>query len=181
MLPAALFLLTGQYFFVEAQPGLEAGEEPALGEALGIEAGVGGAWGQTRPRFFLVTRYEHADIAHDGAGFHSDRSYDDISAGLRLLLPVAGPFRIYGDALGGSTVAHAALDRMGLPSLDAEHFRPLFQLAVGAQFRLSPNFSLGLRFQESFLDDSPDLLATAIGEHLDPTRTSLALTVGVHF
>src|SRR5262249_4309876 len=105
------FLLVGQYFFLEAQPGIERGEEPAFGEMIGLEAGVGGAVGRSRPRYCLIARYEHAWIDHEGEGFVSRRGYDDIAAGLRILIPIVEPVRIYAEALGGSTVAQAELHR----------------------------------------------------------------------
>ncbi|HJZ87817.1 MAG TPA: hypothetical protein VKN99_21735 [Polyangia bacterium] len=181
----ALLLLTGQFFFVEAQPGIEAGEEPAVGQALGVEAGMGGSWRGSLPRFFLVARYERAAIDYSGGalqpGYASRREYDDLAFGLRILIPVVEPVRIYFDALAGTTDAHAQLARPDLPMLDSERFRPLGQFALGLQFRLFTHFSVGVRAQYTVLDHSPDALAIAAGERLDPSRLSLSATLGVHF
>src|SRR5262249_185986 len=56
----ALLLLTGQFFFVEAQPGIEAGEEPAVGQALGVEARTGGAARRAHPPLLLVPPHQPA-------------------------------------------------------------------------------------------------------------------------
>src|SRR5262249_30145057 len=134
MLTGALVLLAGQFAFFEVQPGLTAGEEPAVGPSLAFETGVGGAWRNSRPRFFLAARYERSGVEFTGADV-SHRSYDDLSLGLRLLIPIAEPVRIYFDLLLGGTHAEARLERDGLPMLESERWRPLGQLALGLQVR----------------------------------------------
>jgi hypothetical protein len=184
MLALAPFLMAGQLFFVEAQPGAEAGEEPAVGGAFGLEMGAGGSWAGSRPRFFLVARYEHAAIEYAPEGalrFRSQREYDDLAAGLRILLPIVEPVRIYGEGLVGASFTDATLDRPGLAALDAAHTRAIGQAAFGVQLRLHQNFSVGMRIQQTWLDHSPDVLAALVGERLDTTRTTVAATLGVHF
>src|SRR5215471_12246319 len=175
---AMLCLLAGgQFFFAEVQPGVEVGEEPASGAALALQTGVGGSWAGSLPRFFLTMRYEHAGI-ENGA---SRRDYDDVAAGLRILIPVVEPLRIYGEALGGFTDAHATLARYNLPTLESVRMRPLVQLAAGVQVRFHTNFSVGARIAESWLDDSPDALALIGHTPIENTRTTLALVLGAHF
>src|SRR5262245_61080270 len=173
-----LYLLAGgQFFFAEVQPGIEVGEEPASGGALALQTGVGGSWAGSLPRFFLTLRYEHAGIDHGP----SRREYDDVAAGLRILVPVVEPVRIYGEALGGVTDARATLARDGLPMLDSARMRPLFQLAAGVQIRFHTNFSIGGRIAQSWLDESPDALAMVAHEPIENTRTTFALVLGAHF
>ena len=172
-----LLLLAGQFFFAEVQPGIEVGEEPASGRALALQTGVGGSWAGSLPRFFLTGRYEHAGIDFGP----SQRKYDDAALGLRILVPIVEPVRIYGEALGGITNAQASLDRMDGPRLESERVRPLFQLALGVQVRFHPNFSIGGRIAQSWLDDGPDALAIVNHSAIENTRTTFALVLGAHF
>src|SRR5262249_17533654 len=150
-----------------------AGEEPAVGPSLAFETGVGGAWRNSRPRFFLAARYERSAVEFTGADV-SRRSYDDLSLGLRLLIPIAEPVRIYFDLLLGGTRAEARLERDGLPMLESERWRPLGQLALGLQVRPLTHFSFGARLQWSWSDDAPDALAMAAGRELGAFRIGAA-------
>ena len=174
---STLLLLAGQFFFAEVQPGVEVGEEPASGSALALQTGMGGSWAGSLPRFFLTLRYEHAGIENGP----SVRTYDDVAGGLRILIPIVEPVRIYGEALGGVTDARVTLDRMNLPTLDSQRMRPLFQLALGVQVRFHPNFSVGARIAQSWLDQAPDALAVVNHEQIENTRTTFALVLGAHF
>jgi hypothetical protein len=180
-----LLLLAGQLFFLEAQPGVQLGEEPAIGPSLAVEAGCGGSWNGSRMRFFLVTRLEGATVDYEGAqlpvGDRSSRSYGDASVGLRFLYPLTDGLRLYVDLLTGGSFVHAELERPGLPGLRADRTLFLAQTALGLQVRPSAHFSYGLRVQLSAQEVGPDLLAIAAGEKIDPLRATAALTFGAHF
>jgi hypothetical protein len=178
-------LLAGQFFFFEAQPGLEVGEENAEGYALGFEAGAGGAWRGSLPRFFLIGRYGRSSISETvfraQKSFESRRAYGDIAGGVRILVPIVEPFRIYGEVLGGATSATTEITRAELPPLTSRRFRPIIQAAAGVQFRLHENLSVGARFQYTWLDDEPDALAIAASQPVEPTRVTYSLSLGLHF
>jgi hypothetical protein len=180
-----LLLAAGQLFFVEAQPSVVVGDESAVGNALAVEAGVGGSIASSRPRFFLVGRYETAGLVYESPpsrlGYRLERDWDDASLGLRILVPIVEPVRIYADALVGTTLERGELRRIDLPALASERQRLLWQLALGLQVRLHTHFSIGARVQETWLPAEVDTLAVAAGASIDPARTSFALTVGAHF
>src|SRR5258708_24167983 len=118
-----LTLLFGTFFFLEIQPGVELGPEASPGLGVAVEAGAGGAWGHSLPRFFLVTRIAHA-VVSDGPrasafapDFTARHTFDDITGGLRILVPLVEPLRVYGDVLGGATALHTDVSRLAMPSL----------------------------------------------------------------
>jgi hypothetical protein len=182
MLAPTLLVALGPLFFVEAQPGIESGEQPGIGPTLGIEAGVGGSWRGSRPRFFLVVRGAiSASTASGTQGGISRREYDDVAGGLRLLVPIVGPLRLYAEMLAGATVASASLERHDLPALDEQHLRPLAEVALGASLRLSDRFSVGVRGQLSMHDQAPDAIAAAAGVPMSLPRAAVATTLTFHF
>lgn len=105
-----------------------------------------------------------------------------LSTGLRLYVPVVGPFRVMGEITVGAVGVHAfSRDEFGHQEQDA--WLAFTELGVGPQFRLLHQLSLGARAAVAFVDTSavpaPGPVA-AWAQGLE-RRTSLYGTMTLHF
>ncbi|HEY3358614.1 MAG TPA: hypothetical protein VGQ83_35530 [Polyangia bacterium] len=171
----------GTHFILQATAGLtvDGGAAPVYGAVFG----VGGRPARSPLRLYAL--FEVAGATTDAAGVTPTGAYGatlrrvDIAAGLRFLLPVSGPLRIYADLLVGGTTYQASLERQGLDPRSSENGTALVDVAAGLDLRLVRNCSLGLRFKQHLLDPTPAWLA---GLGAAPARSSdLSAAITLHF
>jgi hypothetical protein len=174
-----------QFFLLEASLGLSLADRgDALGFDAGLTVGVGGKLRHFPPRFFLLGSFGGGVARtrgdHNSTPFALATNHLDLLGGLRILIPIFGPVRIYGDVLGGMTRVGGTLDRYGAMSLAAESFEPMLTLAAGLSLRVHTNLSLGLRARFDLVRGE-DPLAAAAGLPSGMGRTLLQLTGTMHF
>jgi hypothetical protein len=171
----------GTHFLVQATTGFSCDESMGLG--YGVLLGAGGKLRGLPPRFYLL--FEAARASHDRGTDGSTGTLTstftgtDVAGGLRVLMPIAGPLRIYGDVLVGGTYGEFGLSRPDADPRASQRWSPLVDLAAGMDFRFHRNFSAGLRFKAHLLDPTPSWMksmggsASRVGE--------LAATLTAHF
>lgn len=177
----------GTFFLVELNSGVSEspyqGGDPILG--YGATGGITLRIPRTNLRYHLLGSVVHRGATvsgrADGLSFVADRQDLDIYSAHRLVVPIYGMFRAYGEVGFGSRFSTAYLRRDGVGGLSEARQRFLFLTALGLQARVSKHFTLGVRGELQPGRDSGDLNAFATG--LAPTRNRLALLaqVGVHF
>jgi hypothetical protein len=179
--PDATAARRGTHFLVQATTGFSCDESMGLGYSLLL--GAGGKLRGFPPRFYLI--FETARATHDrestgsGGTLTSSFTGTDVAGGLRVLMPVAGPLRLYADVLVGGTYGEFAVARGDGTPREAQRWTPLVDLAAGMDFRVHRNFSAGLRFKGHLLDPTPSWMkgmggsASRVGE--------IAATLTAHF
>jgi hypothetical protein len=153
---------------------------------VGGLVGVGGKLRGFPPRFYLVGEFAFSTYGNSGTvsgipkHYHEGNRYRDMALGLRVYIPIFGPFRLFADLLGGATHASGTLERTGLTTLMASGWSPLGLVGLGVQFRLFHHLSLGLRGKIVFSDDGMQALHDFVAT--DPIiRTSLSAGLTWHF
>jgi len=147
----------GTHFLLQATAGFSCDESMGLG--YGLLLGAGGKLRGFPPRFYLL--FEGARQTHDQGGvgttgtLTSNFTGTDVAGGLRILMPIAGPLRIYGDVLVGGTYGEFGLQRGDGTLRESQRWSPLVDLAAGIDFRFHRNLSAGLRFKGHLLDPTP--------------------------
>jgi hypothetical protein len=171
----------GTHFLIQATTGFSCDESMGLG--YGVLLGAGGKLRGFPPRFYLL--FEAARASHDRESVGSTGTLSssftgtDVAGGLRVLMPIAGPLRLYGDVLVGGTYGEFGLARADGTPRESQRWSPLVDLAAGMDFRFHRNFSAGLRFKAHLLDPTPAWMksmggsASRVGE--------LAATLTAHF
>jgi hypothetical protein len=171
----------GTHFLVQATAGFSCDESMGLG--YGLLLGAGGKLRGFPPRFYLL--FEAARGTHDREGggttgtLTSTFTGTDVAGGLRILMPIAGPLRLYGDVLVGGTYGEFGLERADGTLRESQRWSPLVDLAAGVDFRFHRNLSAGLRFKAHLLDPTPSWMkglggsASRVGE--------LGATLTAHF
>ena len=179
--PEATAARRGTHFLLQATAGFSCDESMGLG--YGVLLGVGGKLRGFPPRFYLLfeaSRATHDRESHGSAGsLTSSFTGTDVAGGLRVLMPVAGPLRLYADVLVGGTHGEFGLTRAEGTPRESQRWSPLVDLAAGMDFRFHRNLSAGLRFKAHLLDPTPSWMkgqggsASRVGE--------LAATLTAHF
>lgn len=181
--------LKSSYFLVELSSGLA---EPAyshgdLSLSYGLTGGMTFKASNFPVRFYLLTtligRNGHADGSASGAVFSSDRHDVDLYWSLRLVFPVIAQFRLYAEGGLGHRWSFVSLRRSNdLPPLEARDSGLVGVLAVGAQYRVMQNLSLGLRAElVPTTADGIDPVSRVTGADLTPNRFTVMAQVGFHF
>ncbi len=90
----------------------------AGGSSIGGVLGVGGKIPGVPPRLYLIGSLRHTQATQAGGGLDSvpydnTLSTTDLGLGLRLYVPVVGPFRIMADGVIGSTMLSARSEWAG--------------------------------------------------------------------
>lgn len=148
-------------------------------------AGVGGKLRGFPPRFYLVGEFAFSTYADSGAiagipkQYHESNRYRDMALGLRVYIPIRGPFRLFADLLGGATHASGTLERTGLTTLMTSRWSPLGLVGMGVQFRLFHHLSLGVRGKIVFSDDGLQALHDFVASE-SILRASLAAGLTWH-
>lgn len=156
------------------------------GLALEGVLGIGGKLRGFPPRFYLIgeAAYSSGTLSSAtplaGVGFRDERSYRDLSGGLRIYLPIYGPVRIFGDGLVGGSHVAASLDRQGLAPRTAEGWLPMFALAAGVQVRMFRFLSVGMRAKFVLTDDDVAGLRQVVGAE-SPLRATVTAGLTWHF
>ncbi len=171
----------GTHFLVQATTGFSCDSSMDLGYSLLL--GAGGKLRGFPPRFYLLFEASRAthdrEIQSNAGTLSSSFTGTDVAGGLRILMPVAGPLRLYGDVLVGGTYGEFGLARGDGTPRESQRWSPLVDLAAGMDFRIHRNFSAGLRFKAHLLDPTPSWMkgqggsASRVGE--------LAATLTAHF
>lgn len=174
----------GTHFIAELYGGGSVSSD--MGFSVGGVLGFGGRpWGMPL-RIYLVGEFAHSGHAMDGqlpvAGlrYSGGRAYNDTALGLRGLLPIWGPIRLFVDVMGGFTHASGQLHRAGMPALSASEWQGLGQLAGGVQLRLWYHLSLGVRAKLVFSAD-PLAAQQQLAGHEAPLRSTFTAGITWHF
>jgi hypothetical protein len=178
----------GTHFVLELNTGLgeSAYEDGDPGLAYGASFGFTWKWTGLPLRFALLgtVASRNTTIAgnYEGLSFSSDRRDLDVYIAPRLVIPIFGRIRVYGEVGLGERIRTETL-RLGedLEPLSATSHETLFIFAAGLQARLSTHFSLGIRGEIVPADPNPDLVIAATHVEADQMRTALLAQIGVHF
>jgi hypothetical protein len=154
--------------------------------AYGGALGVGGRW-YGLPPIYLFGALDHTSVGRgrvgvDGTSYDEHLSLTGMGLGLRVYVPVYGPFRILGDiTVGGLAVETTVSDGSG--EWREELWLPYTELGAGPQFRVLHHLSLGARAAIAFVDTSALHRAgpTSAWEGQLNQRTSVLGTVTLHF
>lgn len=117
----------------------------------------------------------------EGFSYFAERDDLDLYGAVRMIIPVWRALRVYGELGYGRRFQSQVLERSALGRLTAESSEPLVVVALGAQYRLSRTFSVGLRAQLDPLDAEPDLATLAAGLAPTDNRASMMAQLGIHF
>jgi hypothetical protein len=174
----------GTHFIGELRLGSTVGGAGEL--AYGGALGVGGRW-HGLPPIYLIGALDHTNAARGRAGdggfaFDESLSLTALGTGLRLYVPVAGPFRLMGDITFGALAVEARAHDEGGEWVE-DLWLPYTELGFGPQFRATHHVSLGARAAVAFVDTSALDPAgpTAAWEPSLRRRTSVFGTVTLHF
>ena len=169
------------YFIAESYAG--AAVVGGFGGHLSLRVGVGGKLPSMPWRFYLIaeTAYTSAatdgELASTGQSFEEGRSWIDVALGGRIYVPIAGPVRIFLDALGGGSWGTAWLERPGSRTLDPSEWTPLAIVGTGVQVRMLHGLSVGGRIAFRFAGDPLSELRDELGiDTLPPLVVSAGLT-----
>jgi len=171
----------GTHFIGEARVGATLDRAGTL--AYGGVLGVGGRW-YGLPPIYLIGAIDHSSTGRatrDGIAFER-LSLTRVGAGLRLYVPIAGPFRLMGDITVGAASTHASYED-GTTRVSEDVWLAYTELGVGPQFRVLPQLSLGARASIAFVDPSGlERGGPASAWESDLTQRTTALgTVTLHF
>jgi len=170
----------GTRFLVELNGGFLLKEN--IGPQISGVFGVGGRLRDTLPIFYVVSEYSYSKTREDVgfssavAGFKEEYQHSDLSAGLRVYLPIFSMVRIFAEVQGGGAYSTVELIRNNAAGSYATGWQPLFSLGGGVQLRVHRNLSLGLRAKHNFTDDN--LLGTSGNRS---GRTILSAGITCHF
>jgi len=169
------------FFIVESYAG--AAVVGGFGGHLSLRIGVGGKLPSMPWRFYLIgeTAYTSAatdgEVASTGQSFEEGRSWIDLALGARIYVPIAGPVRVFVDALGGGSWGSAWIERPGTRTLDPSEWTPLALVGTGVQVRMLHGLSVGARIAFRFAGDPLADLREALGiDTLPPLVVSAGLT-----
>lgn len=178
----------GTHFVLELTTGL--GESAYLHESPGLTAGV--SFGTSFKLSFLPVRwyvlanlagrnaYTRGDLA--GIDYNLDRRELDVYLSQRLVVPIYGYLRAYGEVGLGQRFTTQTLSRgQALGSLSETQNSLLLVAALGVQARFHENFSIGLRGEVAPLAGPADLAAVAAEVYPTPNRIALLAQLGFHF
>lgn len=184
----------GTFLLAEVGAGYGLGEafaEGPSGLATGVTVGAGGKPKGWPLRFFGIMRLGWASLDADvsTALERSSISRDvfEYAFGLRIIAPIEGRLRLVSDVtIGGAEVTSEATIGQGAERIASDDASFVVGFALGLQYRLHYNFSLGARMDlaipTSF--DSFDALAEAAGVSSDEAgfaNMDWALTATLHF
>jgi hypothetical protein len=148
--------------------------------------GVGGRWYGLPPMYWIGsvdhTSAGRAVRGSDGFGYDEHLSLTSVGTGLRVYVPIAGPFRIMADITVGAIATRASFDD-GSQHVVEDLWLPYTELGIGPQFRVLHHLSLGARASVAFVDTSAldrSGPASAWEGELDQ-RSSVMGTVTLHF
>jgi hypothetical protein len=172
----------GTHFLLEAGAGVLFGG--GFGGEGSLMLGAGGRLGGTPFRFYLVGEMAYAAMSGtgsiEGTRYVDERRWLDLDFGLRMIIPIVGPLRVFFDLMGGATLAHAGLEREGHTPLESTDWEPMMAASAGFQARIFEPLSVGLRVKVRFTDDGLDALRDQLGFTRD-VPVSIDGTVTWHF
>jgi hypothetical protein len=156
------------------------------GFAYGGVLGVGGRW-YGLPPIYWIGSVDHTGAGRagrsiDGFGYDEHLSLTSVGTGLRVYVPIAGPFRLMADITVGAVATRASFDD-GSNHVIEDLWLPYTELGIGPQFRVLHHLSLGARASVAFVDTSAldrQGPASAWEGELDQ-RSSVMGTVTLHF
>ncbi len=183
----------GTHFIAEASGGALFGTgfaEGGEGYALRTAMGLGGKFRGFPLRFYgiAVVRYGALTTTHEQGTQTADlrRGLLDVSAGLRIMLPIRR-LRILGEVtLGSSFVSSTTVLNGGLEEYEADDARFATYLATGLQYRLHRNLSIGALVEWSLPSEREefDVVGALSGVSDEGSLhgwTSLTATLVAHF
>jgi hypothetical protein len=177
-----------QYVVVELNTGFgtSAYESGPIGLAYGASAGLTLRYDPLPFRFYflgtIAARNATAGGLHQGVSMSAERRDLDVYAAERTILPIFGPFRIYGEVGFGERWMKETISRSaGLGMLSASGTEPILVLALGLELRFSDMFSAGVRGELMPITSDLDLAGYAADFAPRSARSALMGQLGVHF
>jgi hypothetical protein len=135
----------------------------------------------------LIGALDHTTAARgragqDGLGSGESLSLTGIGTGLRLYLPVVGPFRLMGEITFGALAVEARAHEDGGEWIE-DLWLPYTELGFGPQFRMTHHVSIGARAAVAFVDTSglDPAGPTSAWEPSLRRRSSVFGTLTLHF
>lgn len=184
--------LADNHFLAELEAGLARplgiDAESEIGSAYGGTFGFGGRIPGHDPAYYLVGRVAHSSFSFEGAPRVGAPTVEhgelEVAVGGRVYLPLTPRLRVLFQVALGETFGETEVLRDGERELLAETEAFTLFGEIGAQFRLTDNFSLGAMADAAYVPDreSFNVVKTAAGLEDDGLgRLRLALTSTFHF
>lgn len=192
VLPAEAQAKKGTHFIAEANTGAAFGtgfSEGGVGLSTRLSLGFGGGFRGFSPRFYLVVAGRYGLIESQvNAGLstnHIRRDLVDLSAGLRVLIPVRR-LRFLFEATLGDSLVYSEARLNGVETYKADDERFAIYLATGLQYRFHKHVSAGLLAEWSLpvAREAQDFVGAVAGVKDDGGLhgwTSLSVTFVAHF
>jgi hypothetical protein len=189
---------SGTHFLVEPYTGVTFNQgfsrEDAVGFESGLVAAVGGKFKGFPPRFYLYFRVAESLFGDDDvyvpsrqANVSVNRSYTQLTGGLRVVIPLFWKLRLNLEVGGGAVFSQNSLTESGTieyPSYAKELI--IVETGIGLNLRLFNWLSVGLMYDYSFVAQKTrgDFFAQVMDEKNDGCDlgwSHLTATVGFHF
>lgn len=162
----------GTHFLLQLHGGFSSSpsDDMGLGLGYGFLAGYGGRVRGTRLRFYGLATFDRASFdgsgVHDPSGlsFTTERSYNDVQGGVRMLIPIWWRLRWYLEALVGGCYMTGELDRDGLQALSSDGWAPLLTATTGFEVRWHRNFATGVRAELRWMIGGGEVLVDTLGQ-----------------
>jgi hypothetical protein len=175
----------GTHFVVQLHGGFAfpptGGSDLSLG--WGFLAGYGGRLGGTHLRFYGLVGFDRASFAEEGVvpetghPWSSQRSYNDLQAGLRMLLPIWWRLRWYVDLFVGASYLQGELMWTSTFPFDTSDWSGLLTGATGLEVRWHRHFATGIRGEIRWLMTESDVIPQIVGqEEASPLRFTVMAT-----
>ncbi len=178
----------GTYHVLEVNAGLSESNYRPSNANLSYGASIGYT---LKARDFPIRWYLLANVRGRGSYFSEnyrgsiyqvDQTDAEAFVSVRALLPVSKQLRLFVEGGLGGRLYHLSVNRDdGLTDYGEAHLSSLGVLAVGAQLRLSKEFSIGARFEGSRpLETDLPGYDLPFGDQ-EPARGLASVFLGVHF
>lgn len=158
-------------------------DDMGLSLGYGLAAGYGGRVRGSLFRLYGLVAFDRAAFtgsgvhAETGRGWTAERSFNDIQAGLRVLLPVFWRLRWYVEAMAGASLLTGSICRVGGAASVAHRWSALITAATGLEVRYAVHFATGVRVEVRWLASGGDAIPVDLGQaHADDHRVSVLAT-----
>jgi hypothetical protein len=175
----------GTHGLIQLQGGFAASPADDMGLSLGygLAAGYGGRVRGSLFRLYGLVAFDRA--AFTGSGVHeetgrpwtAERSFNDLQAGLRVLLPVFYRLRWYIEAMAGASLLTGSICRVGGRAVVAHRWGALISAATGLEVRYADHFATGVRVEVRWIASGGEAIPLDLGQaRVDDHRISVLAT-----
>jgi len=168
----SLAVAGGTHGLIQIQGGFAASPADDMGLSLGygLTAGYGGRVRGSLLRIYGVVTFDRSAFTGSGVddatgrGWAAERSFNDLQAGLRVLLPVFWRLRWYVEALVGASLLTGSICRVGGAEGASHRWSGLLTAATGLEVRYADHFATGVRAEVRWATNGGDAIPIAMGQ-----------------